>query len=209
MTEPAMQLAAEAAQGPSEIVSEGPEVVGFRVRAGARILDTLVCLAISAVAGIVAFVLLSIVASLGGLPADWFQKAQETGVTGFLWGLTAVTLYHTVAEAVGGATIGKLIVGVRVLSDDFRPCSIKGAAIRSLGYCLDSLFLGMVAYSFMSDSPLKQRVGDKWGRTVVVKAASVPAGSRRGGGLVFVGAAGGGAVAMLCYGFSVVFNALL
>lgn len=48
-----------------------------------------------------------------------------------------------------------------------------GALVRSLAYYIDGFFFGVVAYSTMSKSPLKQRLGDQWGNTAVFRAASV------------------------------------
>jgi hypothetical protein len=53
------------------------------------------------------------------------------------------------------------------------PCTLRGAILRNLGYYVDAFFFGMVAYGSMSRSPMQQRLGDKWGRTVVVKVASL------------------------------------
>jgi uncharacterized RDD family membrane protein YckC len=82
--------------------------------------------------------------------------------------------YHVLSEGVGGASIGKLLLGLRVRHIDLSRPRITGALIRSLTCYLDSIFFGWVAYSAMSRSPMLQRYGDKWGDTVVVRATSLP-----------------------------------
>jgi uncharacterized RDD family membrane protein YckC len=93
------------------------------------------------------------------------------------------TLYHAVSESMGGAGIGKWICGLRVRSAVFspdgtflrevRPCTFGGALIRSLAFLVDASFCAAVAYFTMSGSAWQQRLGDRWGRTVVVEAKSL------------------------------------
>ena len=48
---------------------------------------------------------------------------------------------------------------------------MKGAFIRDLAYHVDALFFGLVGYISMEKGPLRQRYGDGWARTVVVKTS--------------------------------------
>ena len=48
-----------------------------------------------------------------------------------------------------------------------------GALGRSLAYFIDALFCGLVAYWVMSDSRWQQRLGDRWGKTIVMKASDI------------------------------------
>lgn len=86
----------------------------------------------------------------------------------------AVSAYHVASEWIGGATIGKLVLGLRVRNTELGRCTLGGAIIRTLGYFVDALFFGLVAYLVMKESPRKQRLGDQWGKTVVVEAPSLP-----------------------------------
>lgn len=55
---------------------------------------------------------------------------------------------------------------------------MRGAFIRSAAYYIDGLFFGLIGYSCMKVSPLNQRYGDVWGKTVVVKVTELPAESQ-------------------------------
>ena len=52
---------------------------------------------------------------------------------------------------------------------------------RNLAYYVDSLFFGLVAYQKMSESPKRQRIGDHWGRTMVVRLAEIDPSTRPSG----------------------------
>jgi uncharacterized RDD family membrane protein YckC len=102
--------------------------------------------------------------------------------------------YHVLGEGIGGVSVGKLVLGLRVRSADLSPCRIRGALIRTLAVYWDGILFGLVAYGEMANSEMQQRCGDKWGDTVVVKAASLPrdpeAGLRVALGLGFGSAVG-------------------
>jgi len=87
-----------------------------------------------------------------------------------------VTAYHLTSEWIGGATVGKLALGLRVRNAQLGRCTFVGALVRTLAYYLDALFFGLVAYLVMQESEMKQRLGDKWGNTVVVEASSLAPG---------------------------------
>jgi len=58
---------------------------------------------------------------------------------------------------------------------------------RSLAYYWDALFFGLVGYNSMQQSPLNQRYGDVWAKTVVVRAATVPRSAVRPGWVFLLG----------------------
>jgi uncharacterized RDD family membrane protein YckC len=68
-----------------------------------------------------------------------------------------------------------------VVKEDASPCGVNAGLIRSLAYMIDSLFFGLVAYLQMNKSPQQQRLGDRWAGTIVVRRASLPAGSPAAG----------------------------
>ena len=53
------------------------------------------------------------------------------------------------AEGTGGVTVGKLVCGLRVVSEARGPCTGKGALVRGLLFFVDGLFVGLVGYAFM------------------------------------------------------------
>jgi uncharacterized RDD family membrane protein YckC len=96
-------------------------------------------------------------------------------------------LYHSLCEGIHGASLGKLICRLRVLQQDGRASSMKGALIRSLGWYVDGLFFGAVGYTSMEKSSLKQRYGDVWGKTIVIKSKDMPSPSARSPMLFIIG----------------------
>ena len=162
------------------------ETAGWGVRAGARIIDNIVGLIAGAIGGSIGGVFVGVLGAMGVLGEDWQELLGKQSVGGFLLSALGALAYHTIAEGLGGATIGKLVCGLRAIGTDGRPCSIGGAFKRSLAFYVDGLFFGLVAYSAMSKSVLNQRIGDRWGATAVVRARAVPATAARGaaGGIV-------------------------
>ncbi len=71
------------------------------------------------------------------------------------------------------------IVGITVLQDTARPCTLRAAAKRSPLLFYDSLFFGLVAEHSMKQTATLQRYGDRWAQTVVVRRRSAPSASRR------------------------------
>lgn len=174
------------------------EYAGFAVRTAARVIDQLCFLVLGIAGGVAGGIVLAVLQAMGRVGPDWAQKVQANGPENLLFGLAAMLCYHASCEGLYGASLGKLVFGLRVLGADGSACGLKAGVIRTLGFFPDSLFFGLVAYSKMSKSPQLQRYGDGWADTVVVKSASVPAGSRRSlGELAAALALGAGGAAAL------------
>jgi len=153
---------------------------GFWIRAVARIIDDLILgYGLGLVAGVLAAIVLVILQLAEVIAPGWETRVQGVSAAGVGLSLLGVCAYHCLCEGIHGATLGKLICRVRVVTDVGRPCNFKGALIRSLAWYLDSLFFGLVAYHSMQRSPLNQRYGDVWGKTAVLKATDIPTDSRR------------------------------
>jgi uncharacterized RDD family membrane protein YckC len=151
---------------------ESPPVPAtFGIRAGARIVDLVVGVVVGFIGG-------GVGGAIVGLAApERVHDLSKLTVASFLLSTLGSLAYHTISECVAGASVGKLVCGLRVVSQNgFGRPTVLGAFIRTLGYYIDSLFFGLVGYSVMSKSELQQRLGDKWGKTVVVKSASLRAG---------------------------------
>ena len=78
-------------------------------------------------------------------------------------------LYFIVLEATQGATLGKMALGLRVVRTDGSPISWTESIIRNLLRIIDGLFIYLVGAIFIWTSPLKQRLGDRAARTVVIR----------------------------------------
>ena len=154
----------------------------------ARLVDTVYGTILGLVVGFCAGIVFAILSQLGKLTPQWpLQLLSQHRFTGFGLGIIGAFLYHSLAEGVGGVTIGKLICGLRVVQMDGTPATMKGSLIRDLGYHIDALFFGLIAYHKMQEGRLQQRYGDVWGKTVVVKANVFQPNVPRSGGMMFAG----------------------
>jgi uncharacterized RDD family membrane protein YckC len=145
----------------------------FWIRAGAQVVDSIATVIFSALAGVAAEATLAILQAAEVIDDGWARRMGQGGVGGLVVGLVAAIGYRAVAEWIGGATIGKLAFGLRVRSLDLSPCTLSGALLRNLFFPIDGQFIGLIAYLSMNKSPRKQRLGDKIGRTVVVRTSSL------------------------------------
>jgi uncharacterized RDD family membrane protein YckC len=179
---------------------------GFGLRLAARLIDVLFGVLVVALGGSLGVLVLKALVARGAMHGDWAAGARLTTPAGFAWGLLGGLLYCVTAEAVGGATLGKLILRLRVTAEDLTPSSFKGALLRNAALCVDAL--GVPAYRAMSRSLMNQRYGDQWGHTVVLHATSVPPDSRKGTGLLLLGLFSATALWTLWTALSVVIRAL-
>lgn len=107
------------------------------------------------------------------VPIEWLQPVQEVDETMraalvLHWPASFIA-YFVIFEWLVGATPSKLMHKMRVVKIDGAPCGPLGALVRTLMRQVDGLFFGAVAAISM-DSPLRQRLGDRLARTVVVAA---------------------------------------
>lgn len=96
-----------------------------------------------------------------------------TGVPGIialsLWAIFWLA-YHTVMEANGGQTLGKMIIGIRVVrADNRRPIDLTKAVLRNFFRPIDAIFFYLVGFIVAIASQKTQRIGDQVAGTVVVE----------------------------------------
>src|SRR5260221_4810584 len=78
-------------------------------------------------------------------------------------------LYYIVLEAVLGATLGKLLLGLRVVNVDGSRIGWGASIIRNLLRIIDALpFFYLLGAILIWTSPQRQRLGDRVAQTVVV-----------------------------------------
>jgi uncharacterized RDD family membrane protein YckC len=121
--------------------------VGVRVRGVALLIDTL------------------IMATLGGSLTFWFHKLPVLQAGVFL---SLYLAYFIVMEAVWGATLGKMAVGLKVVKLDGSSITWKQAYLRNLFRLVDGLCFYLVGILCILSSPSKQRYGDRMAHTVVI-----------------------------------------
>lgn len=133
--------------------------------------------------------------------SEIFSSLTEGSVIGDArwWTLLAMAhgvnlIYHVIAEAATGTTLGKWIVGLRVRQADGAPVTARGALLRNLLRPIEAEGMVLLGGLVMANSARRQRLGDLLGRTIVVQDPPTPASapkspadsglSTRGSGLV-------------------------
>jgi uncharacterized RDD family membrane protein YckC len=144
---------------------------GFGIRFCARLIDVVVGGVLGLFLGVVTGVVLLVLARSGYVQSDWPEKLKHFSVLGFVVGLIGTWMYHTVAEGIASASLGKLILGLRVVDLSGQPIGVVAAWKRGLAYHWDALFFGLIGYESMKKTARRQRYGDVWARTVVVKVS--------------------------------------
>jgi uncharacterized RDD family membrane protein YckC len=88
------------------------------------------------------------------------------------WALAALGVaYYTLCEAATGATLGKRMVGIRVVDEDGARVTFGAAVVRNLLRLVDCLFFYLVGAVFALTSPRGQRLGDRAAHTIVVRGS--------------------------------------
>jgi uncharacterized RDD family membrane protein YckC len=159
------------------------EGAGFWIRALARVVDTLVHIAVGVATQLATGILVMIGSAVQDVdPGATLERLSVNTLAAFPAGVIGLIALHGLSEGLHGSTLGKRICGLTVISEDGSPATLVGALKRNILYVWDSLFFGLVAARRMGESPLSQRFGDVWGHTQVVRLSSLDAGVRRGWG---------------------------
>jgi len=77
--------------------------------------------------------------------------------------------YYVVCEAATGMTLGKRMVGIRVVAEDGEHVTLVAAIVRNLLRLVDALFFYFVGFLFAVTSFRGQRLGDRAAHTMVVR----------------------------------------
>lgn len=105
--------------------------------------------------------------------------------TDFVLPVLITFAYFVVLEGTAGATIGKVVLGIRVRRIDGTRIGLGPAAVRNLARVVDAFpyvipyVVGAIA---VRRSETKQRLGDRWAKTVVILVGTEtnPAGESTG-----------------------------
>lgn len=90
-----------------------------------------------------------------------------TGLPAFLV-FFLLFVYFVVMEGLFGATLGKMLLKMKVVKTDGSPCDIASALTRNVLRIVDYFFFGFVGMILIWMSPKKQRLGDTIANTIVV-----------------------------------------
>jgi uncharacterized RDD family membrane protein YckC len=104
----------------------------------------------------------------------WFMTSKD-----HIWGgifdpicavfLVIIFAYFILTEGFFSFTPGKIILGLRIIDRNQKKISMKQSLIRNAGRMVDGLFMHIVGIIVIIKSSEKQRLGDKWAGTFVVK----------------------------------------
>jgi uncharacterized RDD family membrane protein YckC len=132
------------------------------------------------VAALVDIVIVGVLFGLMALVFGDTGKTTEDGsasfhvnLTGgpFLLFLLAQFAYFLLFEGLLGATLGKLVMGLRVVKIDGSPCAWPGALVRNVLRLVDGLpFFYLVGLVAVAVTEKNQRLGDLAAKTLVVRA---------------------------------------
>ncbi len=96
-----------------------------------------------------------------------FAAASGMALAGYFVGLAIYLLHVTLAEAIWGRSIGKMLFGLRVLNYDGTRVSVERILLRNFLRLVDLLFYAPLLLIFLT--PMRQRIGDLAAKTIVVQ----------------------------------------
>ncbi len=167
-------LASSVEAGPTDATGAPAFGAGMGIRFGARAIDRLVGLLPGAFVSNVA---------MGAIAALLGPRHRAPRTSDILLQLALAfpgpALYHAISDSVGGAGIGKVLCGLRVVTRSGAPASFLACVKREAILFVDLFCFGIVAYTFMSRDAREQRLGDRWAGTMVVQRSEYPAISPR------------------------------
>jgi uncharacterized RDD family membrane protein YckC len=145
-----------------------PPVVGIQEDVhvtGRRILATIVDGLVFGLLYAVMALLFGTVTSVGA--ANW--SGSLPALPSLLY-VVIIALYYILLEGYLGQTVGKMVLGIKVVREDNGEFpGLGGAAIRTLLRIVDGLFSYLVAFITVLISGKNQRLGDMTAHTLVVR----------------------------------------
>jgi uncharacterized RDD family membrane protein YckC len=149
-----------AAGGTQATQVDTTDVVGRRI--GALFIDSLVFIPVFIVLGLI----------MGDTKSGDGNASVRLGGGGFFVFLAIMLLYFILCEGTSGQTLGKRLLGIRVVGDDGSRPSWGAVVLRNVLRIVDSLpFLYIIGLiSVLATGERRQRVGDMAAHTRVVRA---------------------------------------
>ncbi len=77
-------------------------------------------------------------------------------------------VYFPIVESFHGQTLGKVLMGLRVVTASGNDVSFIETFKRHLLDCIDLTCFGLVAVIVIKNNPKAQRIGDLWAKTIVI-----------------------------------------
>lgn len=137
----------------------------------ARLGDRLLALILDTIIIVSAFALVGILIALqsGGFTENGFSLEGTPALLTIGFTILFALLYHWLFEWLWGATLGKAIIGIKVVDKSGSKCNLKSAFIRNLCRIIDGIAVYLVGFLIAIFSKLRQRVGDHLANTVVIE----------------------------------------
>jgi uncharacterized RDD family membrane protein YckC len=111
---------------------------------------------------------------LASMSGQTTQGGFELSGVPFFIALAIGIGYYVVLEATRGASVGKMVVGLRVTKDDGGSIGWSESAIRNVLRIVDGLFFYLIAAIFVWASDNRKRLGDRVAGTVVLRDRKAP-----------------------------------
>ena len=136
--------------------------VGVGPRAAAFLIDWL----------LFAFMIAVVWIASGGVNTSAENGILKNTNTGLSLVITAAALvYFGGLESAWGSTVGKRVLGLRVAMVSGGQVTGRAVTLRTLGRVIDCFLLTpIIAAIFVWFSPRNQRLGDRWGGTIIVRS---------------------------------------
>lgn len=132
-------------------------LAGVMIRVGASLIDVIGLYFLGFIMAVV----------VGQTTKDGFNLH---GFAAFVWWVIGF-IYYIFFESKFGATLGKMLLGLKITKADGAPCDMKAAIIRTVCRLVDSFLL--IGVIIMLISKRNQRLGDYLAGTLVVKSRAI------------------------------------
>ncbi|ELZ58835.1 MULTISPECIES: RDD family protein [unclassified Haloferax] len=143
-----------------EPTRDDTDILGARI--GAQLIDTFVGI-------FLAYIVFTVFGVLGGATGDAGGAAAGLGIGIFGSLLTFVGYFFLLEGLWDGQTVGKRLLGIKVVKEDGSTCDIGSSFMRNILRIIDGFFYYVVGFIVMAISDKRQRVGDRLAGTVVVR----------------------------------------
>jgi uncharacterized RDD family membrane protein YckC len=142
------------------------QVIGFGRRLLAYLIDAILLSIVGNVVGVVVGLVIGLAGAAAGGSSEEVGAAAQlvAGCLGFLIGVG----YYVGFWATTGQTLGKMALGIKVISVDGSPVSWGKAGLRYLGYIVSGLVLAL-GFIWIAFDPQRQGWHDKIAGTYVVR----------------------------------------
>ncbi len=137
----------------------------------ARLGDRLLALIIDGFVVIAMFILtgMIIASQFGSFTETGFSLEGTPAILTFTFTTLLAFLYFWILEGLFGATLGKVMTGIKVVEKRGIKCNLKSSFIRNLLRLIDGIALYLVGFLIAIFSKLRQRLGDHLANTIVVE----------------------------------------